>query len=159
MTEDPAPAAHPKRASSPLIAGVLLLAAVVGGYAVYSRSAAPPSRPQAGEILLEDAIILGSPGPSRRIRVKDPCTVEFRVAPPAGASVDVSFGVPGPAEASPTDAPDPATAMHWTVTAGDAPRRQVVSAPGLYVVTIDSSAGSSHAGQSVSVTLRALPPR
>ena len=154
MSDALAPA--PRGPAAAIAAAALLLVAIVGGYALYGRPATPTPRPVSGDALLDEAVSVGPAGISRRFRVKVPCTVEFRIDPETGSSANVSFGVPQPVEVSPADVPAAATAVAWTVTKGDAPRREVVLAPGLYVLRIEAPPPWM---LPVLISLRALPPR
>ena len=153
----PAPLPSPSKRSAAVVTALLLVAAAVGGYALYRRSSTPPPRPVAGDLLVEGAVDVPAAGAARRFRVKKPCQVEVRVDLPAGTAVRVSFGVPGPVEASPGDGPDAAAAVRWTVKAGDAPHTEVVDAPGLYVLRLEPEAAVAVRG--VALTVRTLPAR
>ena len=149
---------HRRSVTASIVTGVLLLAAIVAGVLLYLRPATPLPRPVVGDVILEDRVRLPADGGvSRRVRVERPCAIEFTVEPPAGTEVRVAFGVPGPVESAPVDLPDPRSAVAWTAKAGTAPHREIVLAPGLYVVRVTSGAGASPGETRLS--LRVFAPR
>ena len=145
------------RRRAAIAAAALLLAAVAGGYAIYGRPATPLPRPEAGDVLLFATFPLEGSGVSLRLRVRAPSTLEISVDPAEGARVRVSFGVPAPVEASPVDVPVAETAASWTAAPGDTVHREVVLAPGLYVLRLEPAATSTRGA--VAVRVRVLPPR
>lgn len=149
----------PQSATGPhgggILAAAILVAAIGGGLALARRSDAPPQRPEPGNLLLSESFPFAAV--SRRIRVKEPCTVEVSLDVPAGSAVKVALGPPVPPETSPEDAPDPGTSWTWTANAGDAPHREVVLASGVYVVRFVPQGETG--GRTMTARVRALPPR
>ena len=85
-------------------------------------------------------------------------TVGATTTTPAPISGDPGSD-PGPGGPQATDVPAADTAIRWFVSSGAPPRREVVLAPGLYVLRLESGGSSSMASWPVRVVLRALPPR
>ncbi len=159
----PASPAAP-RPSKDLLLGLLLLTAAVAGGAVLARRApeAPP-RPAPSDALLEGRFPFVDGAFSQRIRVNAPAMLELRFDVPPGETLRGSFGPPGPVEAAPVDAPDPARAVRFEVKAGDPPRVEPALAYGLYVLRVElvprSDTALRAASPSAGVRVRAMPDR
>lgn len=135
MSTPASPSAFVRSPASALAGVLFAAAAVVGGWRLWREPAAPPARPQPGEVVLEATVSLARGPSDHRLLAPGPSLFDIEVT--TVDSVAVTFGPPSPSTPAGEGGPAPETSTRISgMVNGTFVGRVLVYAAGMQVLRV-----------------------